>query len=569
MVERDRERAEDWSRVGRECCVLSLRIQDSTILMHSSDEFAGADFRFSAANIRGSAFVVMAGELLGWLVDVLSVAAAQRWAFPAQCEKEVKGRWIHVGGMRQGWPGLLRALREITHRGETKEGRAAGRSFVDVVKKDIFSEAGESYVVSMEGCRVVKVEIRGVEERKNFLGRCLVLRMEGEVMRKGDWEAFDVWSQKSWGIQIEERIGLSDDLWLLKLPLKSDVERWSNVAVQNGFTQIGLELSCGKFLDCDEAGCSWNSVRVKIQMVGMIPRYIPVSFEGEMFVVQVTVEDGGELVAGWRGTGSEVFIRRQVRVVNPLAPIGTRCDEVGIQLGDSRVGKGADGTEEDLTCAQKRTVLGDGHKEQDVEAYVNSGPIIGMEEKDRLEDDRGVSPKRKVKGVAPDRIGGGVVWVGPCPERKKWAEEGALGKKNEPSMLGVDQLGEAQGGLDMMGRVVEDSLQEAQVLGSLAREDENFFKQLGEVSESEYSEDEKGEEDEEVIADSEEVLERRNDDESRREGDDGCRVDEEEVVQTCLLLTQQMELDVKNSDLDVADIVAQTANDVIAKHNKV
>ncbi|CAN0838639.1 hypothetical protein LINGRAHAP2_LOCUS2262 [Linum grandiflorum] len=499
----------------------------------------------------------------------------------------------------------------------------------------------------MEGCRVVKVESRGVEERKNFLGRCLVVRMEGEVLRKGDWEAFDVWSQKSWGIRIEERIGLSDDLWLLKLPLKSDVERvvrlgrwrfwewkvvadgWfsfagrSNVAVQKGVFWLklegiplhlrspalfkGLGAYCGKFLDCDEAGCSWNSVRVKIQMVGMIPRCIPVSFEGERFVVQVTVEDGGELVAGWRGTGSEVFVRRQVRVVNPLASVRTRCDEIGIQLGDSRVGKSADGTEEDLTCAQKRTVLGDGHKEQDIEANVNSGPIIGMEKKDILEDDRGVSPKRKVKEVAPDRVGetslekgralletckegeedevavvyvateickdgkedGGVVWVGPCPSKKKWAEEGALGKENESSMLGVDQMGEAQGGLDMMGRVVEDSLQEARVLGSLAREEDNFFKQLGEVSESEYSEDEKGEEDEEVIADSEEVLERRNGDESRREGNDGCRVDEEEVVQTCLLLTQQMELDVGNSDLDVADIVAQTANEVIAKRNKV
>ncbi|CAN0915831.1 hypothetical protein LINGRAHAP2_LOCUS29338 [Linum grandiflorum] len=66
---------------------------------------------------------------------------------------------------------------------------------------------------------------------------------------------------------------------------------------------------CGNFLDFKVDGCSMNAVRIKVGQAGVIPRQIPVTFKDESYSVRVTVEDTRIFADGWRGSGSDVFVR--------------------------------------------------------------------------------------------------------------------------------------------------------------------------------------------------------------------------------------------------------------------
>ncbi|CAN0839445.1 hypothetical protein LINGRAHAP2_LOCUS2580 [Linum grandiflorum] len=185
---------------------------------------------------------------------------------------------------------------------------------------------------------MVKVDRKGVVDREAFLDKCLVFRMVRTEMSEIDWGLFGVWAQKWWGVEVGDRHSLSDDLWLVKLPRKEDIERilrlrrwsfmeWSivadrwmpfagrsKVASKRGILWLRLEgiplhlrspalfrqmgSYCGNFLNFDVRGCSWNSVRVKVKQEGVIPCKILLSFEGQFYDVKVTVEDGGDFVEG-------------------------------------------------------------------------------------------------------------------------------------------------------------------------------------------------------------------------------------------------------------------------------
>ncbi|CAN0873197.1 hypothetical protein LINGRAHAP2_LOCUS10312 [Linum grandiflorum] len=153
------------------------------------------------------------------------------------------------------------------------------------------------------------------------------MRLGGLPMAESDWVLFQAWVGKSWGSTMEERRPLADDLWLIKLLTIEDVARimrlgrwifrdrvidadgWfhyagrSRVDFEQGRVWIridGIPLHlrsielfrqmgnfCGGFLDFDEGGCSWNSVRIKIKQDGALPSQIPLCFENKCYSVQV------------------------------------------------------------------------------------------------------------------------------------------------------------------------------------------------------------------------------------------------------------------------------------------
>ncbi|CAN0825222.1 hypothetical protein LINGRAHAP2_LOCUS339, partial [Linum grandiflorum] len=231
-------------------------------------------------------------------------------------------------------------------------------------------------------------------------------------------------------------------LWLVNLPRKEDVERilrlrrwsfreWSivadrwmpfagrsNVASKRGILWLrlkGIPLHlrspalfrpmgsyCGNFLNFDVRGCSWNSVRVKVKQEGVIPCKILLSFEGQFYEVKVTVEDGGDFVEGWRGGGSDVYVRAGALGVGP----GGLKEPTGKELSQSVtkwLGDGRKGIEVDLTKVQRKE---DGGSEfegemKEADGDVRKGQDVG--ENSRLRIVRGVLEKSLEKEVTSIR----------------------------------------------------------------------------------------------------------------------------------------------------------------------
>ncbi|CAN0897823.1 hypothetical protein LINGRAHAP2_LOCUS19339, partial [Linum grandiflorum] len=222
-------------------------------------------------------------------------------------------------------------------------------SFAEVVRPGSFSSVGNCVEATLGGIKGIKVDEKGVKERVEYLERCLVIRLAGKEVTSSDWDHFLSWSKKTWGVQVEKIHALSDDLWLLKLPTEDDVarvirlgrwrfrewtleaDRWfpfagrSRVTAGRGVVWLkvaGIPVHlrsinlfkclgdcCGQFLDYKDLGCSWNEVRVKIRGRGAISRQIPVSYGGSVFLTQISVDDERIFGEGWRGAGSEVYVR--------------------------------------------------------------------------------------------------------------------------------------------------------------------------------------------------------------------------------------------------------------------
>ncbi|CAN0928361.1 hypothetical protein LINGRAHAP2_LOCUS36450 [Linum grandiflorum] len=415
MLERGRESKREgrWGSLRQGQRRRSLRIQGSSILIQDTDGFNGADYRLSVSDGHSSFFVVFAEEHLVWLVGVLKVAASQRWSFPMVCEAEFAGRRIHIGAMwrrgrrllcvsessrggrsfyvrvpveenSDGWPGFLKTLASLVTKEMEKPSGIGERSFAEVVRPLTFPLEGDCETVEIGGVRMVKVGNVGMGERKRFLECCLVVRLVGSVMTSADWLLFEAWSKKWWGTKIEGRSMLSDDLWLIKLPSKEDVERvlklgrwqfrdWSiqagewlpfagrsKVTEESGMVWIRLEGIpvhvrsddlfrqlgdfCGRFVETSEEGCSWNAIRIKVRQLGVIPCIVPVEFEGKCYPVKVTVESGLEVVVGWKGKGNEVFVRIPERSqgAEDDAPPDAATERIG---SPSLVDEERDGTE--------------------------------------------------------------------------------------------------------------------------------------------------------------------------------------------------------------------------------
>ncbi|CAN0890069.1 hypothetical protein LINGRAHAP2_LOCUS16238 [Linum grandiflorum] len=226
---------------------------------------------------------------------------------------------------------------------------------------------------------------------------CLVTRFVGEELSKSDWDYFFRWTRLAWGVQVEERHALSDDLWLLKFPVKEDVDRvvrlgrwtfrkwtleadrWfpfagsSRVMEDRGVVwlkvlDIPVHLRspslfrrlgdyCGSFLSFAESGCSWNEIWIKVRLQGVVPRWVPVSYKEEVFPVKIMLEDRSKFVEGWKGVKSQVFVRIPERAPASERSGGRKMGRVGIsRYGEegSGVGEGADKIEGDKREGQKR-----------------------------------------------------------------------------------------------------------------------------------------------------------------------------------------------------------------------
>ncbi|CAN0864214.1 hypothetical protein LINGRAHAP2_LOCUS8892 [Linum grandiflorum] len=122
-------------------------------------------------------------------------------------------------------------------------------------------------------------------------------------MMLGRWKFFDrqvyadVWIPRAGLSEIDLSAGC---LWI----------RLDGIPVHLRSTSLFRALGevCGSFLDHQETGCSWNSVRLRIKPSGPLPSRIPVDFKGELFQVRVVVESQ-HLLPAWRDSNSTIFVR--------------------------------------------------------------------------------------------------------------------------------------------------------------------------------------------------------------------------------------------------------------------
>ncbi|CAN0857144.1 hypothetical protein LINGRAHAP2_LOCUS6665 [Linum grandiflorum] len=260
-------------------------------------------------------------------------------------------------------------------------------------------------------------------------------------MRRSDWDAFHIWSRKWWGTQILERRLLSDDLWLLQMASKEEVTRvrtlgrwtfrdrkivadgWfpfagrSSVALERGVSWVKLDIIplhlrsdsllrqlgsfCGKVLEIDETGCTWNSVRIKIFSKGFLPRYIPVSFLTERFLISVTVEDSVNFCDGWRGAGSSVFIRKTTFRTPVASPAAASTEDPSPTVLEEGVVR----TEQD--CDGMHTVLEAIPRQEKTPATVDSDlcAIAGERETEDAKVDLEISPEKEASEAEPYLVG--------------------------------------------------------------------------------------------------------------------------------------------------------------------
>ncbi|CAN1191805.1 hypothetical protein LINPERHAP2_LOCUS41222 [Linum perenne] len=237
----------------------------------------------------------------------------------------------------KGWFGLLRLLRDWTHKSISLPGAVGSskillgcnsRSFAQVVEGKSFSISGRCTKQDFGGVLGVTVEEDGVKKRLAFLDCCLVFRFR--TSDRINWDSFQVWANRHWGSALDAHFqSLGDGLWMLFCGSKARVDRI--IALRRWmFGQIPLQLDswipnagrsrvlldddivlvtirgipihlrspdlfrqlgdiCGSFLSFKDAG-SLSSVRLKIKLKGSIPDEIPITFRGFSFPLKVELE---------------------------------------------------------------------------------------------------------------------------------------------------------------------------------------------------------------------------------------------------------------------------------------
>ncbi|CAN1336780.1 hypothetical protein LINPERPRIM_LOCUS37299 [Linum perenne] len=75
---------------------------------------------------------------------------------------------------------------------------------------------GRCSKTSLKGENVILVEDEGVQARRDYLSKCLVMRFVGD--RPLRWDEFRPWMAKAWEIPQESSFSsIGDDLWLLNV----------------------------------------------------------------------------------------------------------------------------------------------------------------------------------------------------------------------------------------------------------------------------------------------------------------------------------------------------------------
>ncbi|CAN1189146.1 hypothetical protein LINPERHAP2_LOCUS39720 [Linum perenne] len=323
------------TRVDR--CFRSFKVRDSEISIEATNRFAAKDFRLCVAKAVSFHFIFLDLEQMFWLKGVLEVAAGKGWSFPGvsrvqgdrrellmrkfvkkeehflnlaeHCHNEKKFFFnIPAERASKGWPSLLKA----------------------VASKPSFSLAGSVAITSRS--EIVVSEI-GVEDRIEFLARCVLFRFVNTVPEAVNWITFRSWAERNWGISALTRIvKLGDDLYLLECSSQEEVSRicslrrcqygssrilldvWTSIAgctsvlgqqklvwvqvqgiplhlrSEDLFRKIG-EL-CGGFINFDERLCDWNAVRIKVVNSSDRPESFMLKFRDESFRLVLFNEAG-------------------------------------------------------------------------------------------------------------------------------------------------------------------------------------------------------------------------------------------------------------------------------------
>ncbi|CAN0883781.1 hypothetical protein LINGRAHAP2_LOCUS14636 [Linum grandiflorum] len=190
--------------------------------------------------------------------------------------------------------------------------------------------------MKLDGMEMIKVDSPGVEDRVSFLKCCLVFRFEKVTVM--NWVDFRTWASRSWGVPVDSKIlHIGDDVWMLVCDSEAEVERilllnrckfnnigilmdgWikdagrSNVCLESEvgwimvrciplhlrseelFTSIGN--FCGEFI-CYNEGRNLDSVRIKIQMTGVVPEEVPLCHGAEVYPIRVVLEAPTPVSAG-------------------------------------------------------------------------------------------------------------------------------------------------------------------------------------------------------------------------------------------------------------------------------
>ncbi|CAN1223197.1 hypothetical protein LINPERPRIM_LOCUS2022 [Linum perenne] len=333
-----------------------VQIRDRTISIASSYGRFGSDFKLEVARSTSSHFVFVEAAQLGWLEGVLSTAESSNWAFPDSCVVKSDRRSIRVSRFNcrgipmlkveevcvsgqtffvlipaessLGWSNLARKLREFLEIKPNKSLVEAGKSFASVVVGTPFPLAGRCSESILEGEKVIVVEEEGVQARRDYLSRCLVMRFVGVSPLR--WDEFRVWMAKAWGIPQESIFSpIGDDLWMLKVSSVTVARRimalkrwkfkgwnilmdvWTETAGRSRYVEnsneawvvvrgIPLHLRsmelfrhigefCGGFIGAED-GLSLSTVRLKVQRNTLIPEEVPICSGSEVFLVSIEAE---------------------------------------------------------------------------------------------------------------------------------------------------------------------------------------------------------------------------------------------------------------------------------------
>ncbi|CAN0905761.1 hypothetical protein LINGRAHAP2_LOCUS23856 [Linum grandiflorum] len=213
---RRRRRLRIWVEVGldRDRQRKTLRILDRTIFAREIKGFAGGNRQVSMMDAEKTFFVVLADAHLEWLVgtrnDASGCFATMEISYPLR-----EGIFrAHYCCMWQGGKRWL-CISETCRR---------GRSYFVKIPVESHSDRWPSLWKFLGGWMeglAVAAPVTGTRDKSYAaITNPLIFAEDGDY-----WLLFQAWAQKSWGVLIEDRMLLSDGLWMIKLPSKGDVAR--------------------------------------------------------------------------------------------------------------------------------------------------------------------------------------------------------------------------------------------------------------------------------------------------------------------------------------------------------
>ncbi|CAI0383832.1 unnamed protein product [Linum tenue] len=358
--------------VRREVC--SRNVWIGSKLVSISREECGPRFwyRIRAKEGRRSWSVLLSELHLSWLQGVLQTSAMNGWRFGSGYVKRRGECVIHVGkaitrkgaflqisesvksgrvfkilipssGAGKGWAIMISLLQDFfqferLHRDRfvldsscNKSGQAvpAQQSYADVVKGGGFYGAGRCMIRGSGGERFIEVNKDGVEERREFLGRSLVIRFHpttDEVFSAESAHGFVIWAIKTWAIDANYGFeSTNSGKWILTCPsiqqalrikafdqcrYKSfvmDISHWSEISLKHDVSSarwvmvsgIPVHLKsvnlirsigefCGSLVEIDWNHWTSDVIRLGVRVVGELPERIPIRFGADCYWVKVS-----------------------------------------------------------------------------------------------------------------------------------------------------------------------------------------------------------------------------------------------------------------------------------------